>query len=62
MRFPARFFPLLLAPLLVAGEHESSHPGKHHAGQHPPEPAGTWFEGEDLLGNVTQLTFGGQNA
>lgn len=27
-----------------------------------PEPAGLWFDGEDHLSNVRQLTFGGQNA
>jgi Tol biopolymer transport system component len=34
--------------------------GSHH--QRPPEPKGVWFEGERHLANVTQLTFGGQNA
>ena len=40
---------LLTVPVLVAADA-------------PPEPAGLWFEGEDRLRNVRQLTFGGQNA
>jgi TolB protein len=35
--------------------------GPSHS-ERPPEPAGVWFEGEDHLANVQQLTFGGQNA
>jgi Tol biopolymer transport system component len=31
-------------------------------GERPPEPKGTWFDGERHLADVTQLTFGGQNA
>ncbi len=34
----------------------------HGHGERPPEPTGTWFEGEKHLDNVRQLTFGGQNA
>jgi Tol biopolymer transport system component len=40
----------LLSPLLLVGA------------DRPPEPKGVWFDGENRLANVTQLTFGGQNA
>jgi Tol biopolymer transport system component len=46
---PARFLVLAPAALLLAADR-------------PPAPQGLWFEGEDRLTNVTQLTFGGQNA
>ena len=49
MKSLARFLALLPAVLLLGSER-------------PPEPQGLWFEGEGRLGDVTQLTFGGQNA
>lgn len=56
---------LSLSSAAVAGDDAGSPDaapahGSHHA--RPPEPAGVWFPGEDHLANVTQLTFGGQNA
>lgn len=55
----------LAAPALAGDGDKPSHDshdshGSHH--QRPPEPQGVWFEGEKHLANVTQLTFGGQNA
>ena len=48
------------------GSHEEGHgssPASHAPGMEPTEePQGLWFEGEDHLADVRQLTFGGQNA
>lgn len=49
MRNPARLLALLPAAALAGADR-------------PPEPQGVWFEGEVHLANVTQVTFGGQNA
>lgn len=50
------------SPTAVGSPPSASTPSHGSHGQRPPEPSGTWFEGENRLSNVTQVTFGGQNA
>lgn len=53
---------VLICPASGFSDESSDPPSRPSHHQRPPEPAGTWFEGEVHLDNVRQLTFGGQNA